>query len=136
MSVREAVIVLHSRGARVAIEQSCRIAHGSVGNLEFNNTADCARAVARCRLRYVLIDNLTLLCADLASSKGAPSVACADLLRVPAEALWVEWSGEPWKNALQEYGFRLRVDDAQAAGRRGAWIQWGLDGHRRAGEQR
>lgn len=96
-----------------------------------NNAFDCAEAVARCRLRYVLIDNLTRLCADLAYSKGARSVACADLLHVPAEALWVEWNSGPWKSALQEYGIRLKhTAGAQSAGRRGAWIQSSPDGRR------
>src|ERR1700739_905563 len=61
-----------------------------------NNPADCAGLIARCPLRYVLSDDLTRLCADLAYSKGAGTVACADLLRVPAETLWMEWCNAPW----------------------------------------
>lgn len=93
-----------------------------------NNTADCAELVARCPLRYVLSDNLTRLCADLAYSRGARAVACADLLRVPAETLWVEWCNEPWNNALQQYGFPLIPAGAQWVGRRGAWIRASRDG--------
>ena len=96
-----------------------------------NNTFDYAQVVARCPLRYVLMDNLTRLCVDLAYSKGARSVACADLLRVPAQALWVEWSNEPWKSALQEYGIRAkRANPGQMSGRRGALIQSSSDGRR------
>ena len=95
-----------------------------------NNTADCASPVARCPLRYVLSDNLTRLCADLAYSKGARTVACADLLHVPAETLWVEWCNEPWENALQQYGFPLIQAGAQWVGRRGAWIRSSRDGRR------
>jgi hypothetical protein len=97
-----------------------------------NNTFDCAEAVAHCRLRYALIDNLTRLCADLAYSKGARSVPCADLLRVPAEALWIEWCNEPWQNALREYGFHAELADDAAhwVGRRGAWIRSSRDGRR------
>jgi hypothetical protein len=95
-----------------------------------NNTADCAALVARCALRYVLTDELTRLCADLAYSKGARTVACADLLHVPAETLWVEWCNEPWKNALQRYGFPLIPAGAQWVGRRGAWIRASRDGRR------
>ena len=95
-----------------------------------NNTADCAEPVARCPLRYVLSDNLTRLCADLAYSRGARTVACADLLHVPAESLWVEWCNEPWKNALQQYGFPLIEAGAQWVGRRGAWVRSSRDGRR------
>ncbi|HLJ39118.1 MAG TPA: hypothetical protein VKT54_11995 [Steroidobacteraceae bacterium] len=93
-----------------------------------NNTADCAALIARCPLRYVLSDSLTRLCADLAYSRGAGTVACADLLRVPAEALWVEWCNEPWNNALQQYGFPLIPAGTQWVGRRGAWIRASRDG--------
>src|SRR5579872_1078666 len=59
-----------------------------------NNTADFSASIACCPLRYVLTDDLVRLCADLAYSKGARAVACADLLRAPAATLWVEWSNE------------------------------------------
>jgi hypothetical protein len=95
-----------------------------------NNTADCAELIARCPLRYVLSDSLTRLCADLAYSKAAGTVACADLLHVPAETLWVEWCNEPWENALQEYGFPLIAAGTQWVGRRGAWVCSSRDGRR------
>jgi hypothetical protein len=95
-----------------------------------NNTADCALLIARCPLRYVLSDSLTRLCADLAYSKGAGTVACADLLHVPARSLWVEWCNEPWQNALEQYGFPLVPSGAQWVGRRGAWVRSSGDGRR------
>src|SRR5580700_5711852 len=95
-----------------------------------NNAAECAARVAGCRVRYVLSDDLTQLCADLAYSRGARTVACADLLHVPAETLWVEWCNEPWQNALQQYGFPLIQAGAQWVGRRGAWIRSSRDGRR------
>jgi len=95
-----------------------------------NNTADCAGPVARSPLRYVLSDDLTRLCADLAYSKGAGTVACADLLHVPAQTLWMEWCNRPWRNALQEYGFPLTPSGAQWVGRRGAWVRATPDGRR------
>jgi len=91
-----------------------------------NNTTDCAQAIAHSPLRYVLADNLTRLCADLAYSKGAGTVACADLLHVPAESLWVEWGNGPWQNALHQYGF----PGTQWVGRRGAWVRATRDGRR------
>ena len=95
-----------------------------------NNTADCAAAVATCPTRYVLADELTRLCADLAYSKGARTVACADLLHVPATTLWVEWCNEPWQDALHRYGFPLVEYGTQWIGRRGALIQATPDGRR------
>ena len=95
-----------------------------------NNTAECAELVARCPLRYVLSDDLARLCADLAYSKGAGTIACADLLHVPAEMLWMEWCNAPWQNALREYGFPLIEAGAQWVGRRGAWVRGTRDGRR------
>jgi hypothetical protein len=101
---------------------------GSVTAL--NNTAECAALVARCPLRYVLSDDLTRLCADLAYSKGARTVACADLLHVPAQRLWLEWCNAPFESALQQYGFPLIPAGAQWVGRRGAWVRATPDGRR------
>jgi hypothetical protein len=107
------------------------VANRSSGRVTaLNNTADCAGLVARCPLRYVLCDDLTRLCAELAYSKGAGTVVYTDLLHVPAETLWVEWCNEPWKNALQQYGFPLIPVDAQWVGRRGAWVRASRDGRR------
>jgi hypothetical protein len=91
--------------------------------IRLNNSADFAVAVTRCPLRYVLSDDLTDLCADLAYSKGARTVACADLLHVPAETLWVEWCNEPWQQALSRYGFPIVRNDLDWSGRRGALIR-------------
>ena len=108
------------------------IVHGGADNrfTHLNNTAECADAVARCPLRYVLADDLTRLCADLAYSKGARTVVCADLLHVPAQTLWIEWCNEPWQRALAHYGFRLLDDGLDWTGRRGALIQASPNGRR------
>ena len=95
-----------------------------------NNTADCAGLIGRCPLRYVLSDDLTRLCADLAYSRGAGTVACADLLHVPAESLWMEWCNAPWTSALEQYGFPLIPAGPQWVGRRGAWVRAAPDGRR------
>lgn len=95
-----------------------------------NNTADCAGLVVQSPLRYVLTDDLTRLCADLAYSRGAGTVACADLLHVPAQTLWMEWCNAPWTSALQRYGFPLIPAGPQWVGRRGAWVRATPDGRR------
>jgi hypothetical protein len=95
-----------------------------------SNTSDFADQVCGCPLRYVLDDELTRLCAELAYSSGSRSVACSDLLRIPGEKLWIEWCNRPWLQALQGYGFALRNEDLQWSGRRGALIQATRDGRR------
>ena len=95
-----------------------------------NNTADFAEPVASCPIRYVLSDDLTRLCADLAYSKGARTVTCSELLRVPATTLWLEWCNEPWQRALERYGFPLVCGTLQWVGRRGALIQASTNGRR------
>ena len=101
---------------------------GRIGTLD--NTANHGEAIAKCPLRYVLADDLTRLCADLAYSKGACTLECADLFRLPATPLWVEWCNAPWRNALQCYGFPLIEGGLQWVGRRGALVNVTSDGRR------
>jgi hypothetical protein len=98
---------------------------GSVTHL--NGAAAFCKDIDSCATRYVLSDELTRLCTALAYSKGASTLACADLLHVPAERVWVEWTEAPWRNELACYGFKNPVDSA-CAGRRGVFIQSHPDG--------
>lgn len=85
--------------------------------------ADLSNAVIACPTRYSLSDDLVTLCTALAYSKGARSLDCADLLHIPAERVWIEWCEAPWINELKRYGFSPSPTLANAAGRRGAFIQ-------------
>jgi hypothetical protein len=87
-----------------------------------NNAAAFSRDIENCATRFVLSDELTRLCTALAYSKGASTLACTDLLHVPAERVWVEWTEAPRRNELARYGFNNPVDPA-CAGRRGVFIQ-------------
>ncbi len=71
-----------------------------------NNAAAFSRDIENCATRYVLSDELTRLCTALAYSKGASTLACADLLHIPAERVWIEWTEAPWRNELARYGFK------------------------------
>ncbi len=95
-----------------------------------HNTSDFADRVASCPLRYVLHDDLTALCADLAYSMGARAFECADLIYVPAERVWVEWCDAPWQSALERNGFPLVDGGCRLGGRRGAFIESSPDGRR------
>jgi hypothetical protein len=86
-----------------------------------SGAATFAKEIVECPTRYVLSDELTRLCTALAYSKGTRTLACADLLYVPAERVWIEWCKAPWLAELTRYGFRVN-EQAAAAGRRGAFI--------------
>ena len=77
---------------------------GSVTHL--NGATAFSKDIAGCATRYVLSDELTRLCTALAYSKGASTLACADLLHVPAERVWVEWTEAPWRNELAQLRFQ------------------------------
>lgn len=96
-----------------------------------NGAASYAQDVAKCPLRFVLSDDLTRLCAELAYSKGARNLACADLLHVPAEFLWIEWCNAPWQSVLERCGFPGATEFSDdGAGRRGALVRSSPDGRR------
>src|SRR3984957_1730870 len=98
--------------------------------VRMNGVADYADQGLRCPKRYGLSDDLTRLCTAPASSRGARSLACADLLHVPAECVWVEWCEAPWREELKRYGFRSVDDSAPVADRRGALIRSSVTGRR------
>jgi hypothetical protein len=95
-----------------------------------SNAADFSSAVVACPTRYSLSDGLVGLCSALAFSKGSRTLACADLLRVPAERIWIEWCEAPWTDELKRYGFRPGAECPQQTGRRGALIRSSLEGRR------
>jgi hypothetical protein len=92
--------------------------------------ADFSGALVACPTRYSLSDDLVSLCTALAYSKGARTLACADLLHVPAERVWIEWCEAPWINELKRYGFRSGKECGRIAGRRGAFIESSPQGRR------
>lgn len=95
-----------------------------------NNAAECAHDVSRVPIRFVLSDDLTRLCTALAYSKGARTLACADLIRVPSQSVWIEWPCRPWQDELSHHA--ICVDDpAYSPGhRRGALLQGSKEGRR------
>ena len=86
--------------------------------------------VLRCATRYVLTDDLTGLCTDLAHSRGTRVYGCMDLLRIPATRLWVEWSYGPWLDRLRDYGLDGATNVLEAAGRFGILMYASADGQR------
>ena len=94
-----------------------------------SGAATFAGEILACPTRYVLCDDLTRLCAALAYSKGTSTLACADLLHVPAERVWVEWCEAPWRAELTRYGFKAD-EQSIVGGRRGALILSSATGRR------
>ena len=97
--------------------------------MHLNSATAFSKDIESCATRYLLSDDLTRLCTALAYSKGAGTLSCTDLLHVPAERVWVEWTEAPWRNELSLYGFRS-PDDAARSGRRGVFIQSDPNGRR------
>jgi hypothetical protein len=89
---------------------------------------DAAADLENCPIRYVLDDALTSLCTDLAYSNGVTVMACADLIRVPAEHIWVEWSNKPWQQALRRNGMNTEAADESQIGHCGMLIRSSADG--------
>jgi hypothetical protein len=77
--------------------------------------------IRNCPLRYVLADDLVTCATHLAFAEGDRLSSCLDLIRVPAQMLWVEWVDAPRRNALAVIP-ALRVPQDGAARRAGAFI--------------
>ena len=116
---------------RIALCNQPYIVASNTGQLtRLAGAADLHSAVSRCPLRFVMSDELTALCTDLAYSKGTSLYDCLDLIRIPAESLWVEWSDRPWRERLRQFGFASEDDPPQAGGRRGLLLRASKDGLR------
>jgi hypothetical protein len=77
------------------VRQSC----GDVWRL--TSAGDFSQAVAHCPLRFVLSDELVRICIELAYSEGDELSGCLDLVHLPAERLWLEWSEPARSEALR-----------------------------------
>ena len=84
-------------------------------------------AVQACPLRYVLSDELARCATQLAFAEGDRLSACLDLIRVPAQSLWVEWADGPRRDALQAIP-SLDLKDESHARHGGALICAAADG--------
>lgn len=88
-----------------------------------------ASRVADCPLRFVLADDLTRACAELAFADGARLVGCLDLLRVPARQMWIEWNDEVHKRVIYETGSAADYDTASSGRRVGVLLEGSPDGY-------
>ena len=84
-------------------------------------------AIRACPLRYVLSDELARCATELAFAEGDRLSACLDLIRIPAQSLWVEWADGPRRAALKAIP-SLDVRDESQARHGGALISAAADG--------
>ena len=96
---------------RLALNRDPRRVFGVTGPSDF------ARLVAQCPHRFILGDDLTRACAELAFAAGARLAGCLDLLRVPAPLTWVEWNDDIHNRVVHESGSAPDYDPG-ARGRR------------------
>jgi hypothetical protein len=88
-----------------------------------------AEAVRGCPIRYVLADELTRCATQMAFSEGDRLTSCLDLIRVPAQSLWIEWLDAPRQAELQAIE-TLGMPEASGAQRAGALFKSSADGRR------
>jgi hypothetical protein len=89
-------------------------------------------AVRNCPLRYVLADELARCATELAFSDGDHLTSCLDLIRVPAQTLWIEWVEAARSAELPPSSARSPLDGQ--AHRAGALLKASSNG--RSGELR
>jgi hypothetical protein len=83
------------------------IVQGLVGRVhaedgrELPGAASFVSAIQRCPLRYVLSDELVRCTTSLAFAEGDRLSGCLDLIYVPAQSVWIEWSEVPRREILQ-----------------------------------
>jgi hypothetical protein len=92
------------------------------------SACDFASHLRSCPVRYVLADDLLCECIELAYAEGDELSGCADLMRIPAESLWVEWSEPARLRALQRLGATPPSEGIEPAGRAGTLIHASGDG--------
>src|SRR3984885_10342575 len=109
-----------------------RLALGHHPSAQFQVTGPSCYAarVADCPLRFVLCDDLTRVCTELAFADGARLAGCLDLLRVPARNLWIEWNDEVHKRVIYETQWAADYDSASIGRRVGALLEGSPDGYR------
>ena len=90
-------------------------------------------AVRNCPLRYVLVDELTRCATQMAFSEGDRLTSCLDLIHVPAQSLWIEWTDAAHRIDLPPIRAHA-LQGSNAAQRAGALLKASSNG--RAGEIR
>ena len=121
---------LLDRVARCRAPFALALDHHPSAPFEVTGPSRYAARVADCPLRFVLGDDLTRACAELAFADGARLAGCLDLLRVPAPHLWIEWNDEVHKRVIHETQSAADYDAASLGRRVGVLLEGSADGYR------
>jgi hypothetical protein len=89
-------------------------------------------AVRNCPIRYVLADELARCATQMAFSDGDCLASCLDLIHVPAQSLWIEWTDAARRAELPASA--RGVQEVNGAQRAGGLLKASADG--RSGEIR
>jgi hypothetical protein len=108
------------------VQGHCPTVHAESGT-ELPSALWFTEAVRACPLRLVLSDELARCATQLAFAEGDRLSSCLDLIRVPAQSLWVEWASGPQQQTLNAIP-SLRVRDAGEYRHIGALINASADG--------
>jgi hypothetical protein len=100
-----------------------------VARFEVTGPSRYAARVAGCPLRFVLGDDLTRACAELAFAGGARLAGCLDLLRIPAHQMWIEWNDEVHQRVIYQCRSAAEYDTAASGRRVGVFLQGSADGY-------
>jgi hypothetical protein len=103
--------------------------HPGAAPIEVSGPSRFASRIAACPLRFVLGDDLTRACAELAFADGARLAGCLDLLRVPAQHMWIEWNDDVHKRVMYETGSIARYDAAYPGRRVGVLVLGSSDSY-------
>ena len=95
--------------------------------VELPNALRFTEAVRACPLRFVLTDELVRCATQLAFAEGDRLSSCLDLIRVPAQSIWVEWADRPRRDTLKAIPC-LEVKDEGEARHAGVLITASADG--------
>jgi hypothetical protein len=98
-------------------------------SFEVTGPSRYAARMADCPLRFVLGDDLTRACAELAFADGARLAGCLDLLRIPAHQMWIEWNDEVHQRVIYETESAAEYDTAASGRRVGVFLQGSADGY-------
>ncbi len=77
---------------------------GGAATRYFPGTDVVSTAVAQCQLRYVLHDDVTQTCTELAFEDNTILGSSVELLRVPAPKMWIEFVGGARHKAFSDLG--------------------------------
>src|SRR5277367_4316329 len=118
---------LLDRVARYRAPFALALDHHPSASFEVTGPSGYAASVTDCPLRFVLGDDLTRACAELAFADGARLAGCLDLLRVPARHLWIEWNDEVHKRVIYETQSAADYDSASIGRRVGVLMEGSPD---------